>query len=579
MNIFTITILVSVLVYAGIGNYAGRKVKNLDDYFVAGRNAPTLMIVGTLVASFLSTNTFLAETGMAYGVNTGGWLLMPPIFAAGYVYGAVFFGRYLRRSRSLTVAEFFGRRFNDHRVRAVAAATVIVGIGCYLIAVTQGAALVVSEITGIKYWHALVFAWFSYSAFTLYAGSRGVVITDTVMFLLFTTVTLLALYSILSMHGGWMNALGDLARLEAKPKLLEWYGRLGINNDWRKPVDYLAWSITLGVAWSFVTAISPWQSSRYLMARNEHVVLRSACIAAMSVPVIQAFLFAAASTVNLSNPDIEPFEKVMVWASMNLMPSFLGALVLSGIIAAALSSATTFLSLVGFNLSNDILPRRERTAKSALSHSRLLMFATSVAALIISLSFEPQIFWLTYFAGTLFASAWGPVALMSVWSKRITAAAAFWGIIAGFLGNVIPKLMSMAGIVDWPAYSNPILIGAVISLFTVLTVSRFTRVSEEERKFRESLFVAPQEDVEAKKIGSTLRFAHLIGFFGLLAASLLMVLFVFPYREVTGESVAGGWLSTEAFLAYSWVPVYGICAFLVFYATRRSYTRRLKNPK
>lgn len=69
MNIYTITIFVSILVYIGIGNYAGRKVKNLDDYVVAGRNGSTLMIVGTLVASFLSTNTFLAESGMAYGVN------------------------------------------------------------------------------------------------------------------------------------------------------------------------------------------------------------------------------------------------------------------------------------------------------------------------------------------------------------------------------------------------------------------------------------------------------------------------------------------------------------------------------
>lgn len=576
MNIFTITILVSILVYIGIGNYAGRKVKNLDDYFVAGRNASTLMIVGTLVASFLSTNTFLAETGMAYGVNTGGWLLMPPLFAAGYVYGAVFFGRYLRRSRSLTVAEFFGRRFNDHKVRAVAAVTVIIGIGCYLIAVTQGAALVLSEIAGMEYWQALVFAWFSYSAFTLYAGSRGVVLTDTLMFLLFTGVTMLALYSILDIHGGWMTALGKLAHLEAKPQLLEWYGQLGIHNVWQEPADYLAWSITLGLAWSFVTAISPWQSSRYLMARNEHVVLRAACVAAMSVVTIQTFLFAAATTVNISNPDIEPFEKVMIWASMNLVPPFLGALVLSGIVAAALSSATTFLSLVGFNLSNDVFRRDETSEKSALSHSRVLMVATSIAALIISLSFEPQIFWLTYFAGTLFASAWGPVALMSIWSKRITAAAAFWGIIAGFAGNVIPKLFSMAGLVEWPAYANPILIGAVISLITVIVVSRFTKVSEEERNYRASLFVAPQKDVDARKIARTLKFAHLIGVFGLLAASLLMVLFVLPVREIKGEPISGAWLSTEALLAFSWIPVYAVCAALVYYATRRSYKSRLK---
>lgn len=67
---------------------AGRKIQKLDDYVVAGRNGSTLMIVGTLVASFLSTNTFLAESGMAYGVNAGGWILIPPICAAGYVYGA-----------------------------------------------------------------------------------------------------------------------------------------------------------------------------------------------------------------------------------------------------------------------------------------------------------------------------------------------------------------------------------------------------------------------------------------------------------------------------------------------------------
>ena len=36
MNIYTITILVSILVYIGSGNYVGPKVKNVDDYVVAG---------------------------------------------------------------------------------------------------------------------------------------------------------------------------------------------------------------------------------------------------------------------------------------------------------------------------------------------------------------------------------------------------------------------------------------------------------------------------------------------------------------------------------------------------------------
>ena len=37
VSLFTVTIAISVLVFIAVGNYAGRKVKNLDDYFVAGR--------------------------------------------------------------------------------------------------------------------------------------------------------------------------------------------------------------------------------------------------------------------------------------------------------------------------------------------------------------------------------------------------------------------------------------------------------------------------------------------------------------------------------------------------------------
>jgi len=59
MDTFTITIVVSILIYVVIGSYAGRSVKKLDDYFVAGRRAPTLLILGTLVASVMSTAIFM----------------------------------------------------------------------------------------------------------------------------------------------------------------------------------------------------------------------------------------------------------------------------------------------------------------------------------------------------------------------------------------------------------------------------------------------------------------------------------------------------------------------------------------
>ncbi len=574
MNIYSTAILISILVYIAVGIYAGRKVKDVEQYMVAGRQAPTLLIVGTLVASYLSTNTFLAETGMAYGVNAGGWILFPAIATAGYIYGAVFFGRYLRRSRSLTVAEYFGNRFESRRVQLVAGITVVIGIGCYLIAVTQGSAIILSNLTELSYTQSIFVAWLSYTSFTLYSGSRGVVLTDTMMFLLFTGVSFIALYAILDLHGGWLTALDGLVNLETKPDLTAWHGIVGSGHEWQSAGDYLIWQFTVLVAWSLVTAISPWQSSRYLMAKNEHVVMRAACVTAISIATIQVVLFAAAATVNLSKADIDPNEEVMIWAAMNLMSPLLGSLLLAGIVAAALSSATTFLSLVGFNVSNDILQRSNENDASALRFSRRIMFLVSVAALVISLTFEPQIFWLTYFAGTLFASAWGPVALMSVWSKRITADAAFWGITIGFFGNVIPKLLSSSGIIDLPSYLNPILLGAAASLVTVIWVSRRTVISDGEREFRKKLHVTPREDVSDRETRKTLWFALAIGLFGILATILLTLFYVIPYQRaiaVPGADLVIDWLSAEALHAYGWSVLFLPCAWLMYRGASRSY--------
>lgn len=573
MTIYTVTILISILAYVAIGNYAGRKVKNVEDYFVVGRQAPTLLIVGTLVASFLSTNTFLGDAGFTYGFSAGR-ILTPALFLVGYIYGALYFGRYLRRSRVLTVAAYFSSRFDSRRVQVIAGITVVFGLGFYLIAVTQGVALILSNLTALSYWQALIVAWISYTSFTLYSGSRGVVITDTVMFLLFSLVSVAAMFSIVETHGGWLAAYEGLVHLESKPNLMAWYGMSGPGQRWETPAEYLIWFLIISVAWSFVTAVSPWQSSRYLMAKSEHVVLRSAAIAAISIAVIQTVVFAAAAVVNLSNDAIEPKEQVLVWASTNLLTPMVGALVLAGLVAAGLSSASTFLSLVGFNMSNDIMQLKSTEDKDKLKFSRQMMLLVSVIALVVCLTIDQNIFWLTYFAGTLFASAWGPVALMSVWSDRITASAAFWGITSGFLGNVIPKLFSTMGLIELPVYLDPILIGGVISLIVVLVVSRKTTVTDKERQYRLSLLRIPAEELDHEEARKTLWYAYALAVFGVVMSTLLMLYYVTPYQKAlhkTGSEFDLDWFSGEALFAYGWAVIFVFLAWLMYRNVSKSY--------
>ncbi len=46
--------------------------------------------------------------------------------------------------------------------------------------------------------------------------------------------------------------------------------------------------------------------------------------------------------MNVVNPNITPSESVMIYLSMNLVPTIIGVVMLVGVAAAGLSSASTF---------------------------------------------------------------------------------------------------------------------------------------------------------------------------------------------------------------------------------------------
>lgn len=559
MSVYAIGLLISILVYLVVGSYAGRRVKHLEDYFVAGRKAPTLLIVGTLVASLMSTNAFMGETGMAYSGFPMVIIMLTAINCVGYVAGGLYFGKYLRRSRALTVAEYFGQRFDSRRVQVVAGITIILGCTGYLMIVSQGAAAIINEVTGLSFGITLLIAWSSYTLFTLYSGSRGVIITDTMMFLLFGIIAFIGLAYIVADSGGWFATIKALATYEAKPGIISWHGMTGPDQTWKTPLESLTYAIILGLAWGIVVAVSPWQASRYLMAKDEHTVIRSATITAGVVMVLYIVLSMSGAAINLLNPDIEPAQENMIWAALNVMPTLVGVLLMAGIMAAGLSSASTFLSLIGFSASNDIFVRHGGDDKKRLRASRYAVFFMGLVALALAW-FVPQgyVYWITYFAGTLFASSWGPVAFMSVWSKRITEGGAFWGIVAGLLGNIGANLVSLLGIIELPVIFDPILVGVVLSYFTVEVVSRFGVVSRTEHARRVQLHEMPASELDPVKLRRTLAWAKIVLVSGVVLAILMIVFYAIPYQQAIeeaggsfgdGRSTGGGKMSGEMILA------------------------------
>ncbi|MEM9385756.1 MAG: sodium:solute symporter family protein [Pseudomonadota bacterium] len=569
MDGYSLTIAISVILFAAIGAYSGRSVKSIDDYFVAGRRAPTLLIMGTLVASLFSTSVFLGEAGFTYDGWVGPYLLLPGIAITGYIYGALFFGTFLRRSRAPTVADYLGQRFRSRRVQQAAGATIVLGLGGYLLVVTQGSAILLADITPLSYGQAVVVAWLSYTAFTLYAGSKGVVITDTLMFLLFCGATVLFGYFVFEGFGGVSQALETLTRESTKPHITSWHGTIGEGTDWPTAWDFLIWLVIVDSAWSLVYAVGPWQASRHLMAKDEHVVLRGAIYASFAIIFLQILIYGTGGIINLANPAIEPSERVIVWASQRLVPELLGALMLAGIAAAGLSSASTFLSLVGFSLSNDIGPKR---GALELRATRLLMGTFAVVVLVLALNLPANVFWIMLFIGTVFASSWGPVALMSVWSRSITANGAFWGIVAGFIGNVVPAALVYFGVISLPSYLDPAVLGGSASLLVIFLFARREQPSAEERAYREQLHQTPKTDRDAAKARVTLIAPMLLVAYGVLMPLLLLNFYVRPVQRGRGTIGPGdslNWAEAEPWIAFGpallFVPLGFIAAHVIWH--------------
>ena len=576
MDLFTVTIGISILIYVVIGSYAGRSVKKLDDYFVAGRRAPTLLILGTLVASVMSTAIFMGEAAFTYDGQFGAYLLFPGIAVTGYMLGALFFGVYLRRSRAPTVADYFGHRFQSRRLQQFAGFTIILGLGGYLLIVTQGAALLLSDLTSLPFVASLLIAWFSYTLFTMYAGSKGVIITDTLMFLLFMTATVIFAVYIIDSFGGFSAAVTDMARLDSKPGIASWTGVIGEGTDWPTPWDYVKWAVVMDIAWAFVYAVGPWQASRHLMARDEHVVLRAAILACFCVILLQMLVYGIGGFMNLARTDISPSETVLIWAAKSIVPKILGAFLLAGIVAAALSSASTFLSLVGFSVSNDI---GRKPLAHTINKTRKIMLMTSLIILICCYFFPPNIFWFMLFIGTVFASSWGPVGLMSVWSKRITKDAAFWGMVSGFFMNVIPATIDYLGIYHMPEY-YPAVIGTAMSFAVIFFISARGKVSREERHYRVRLHQTPASEIDRAKTFKTLLPPLGLIIYGCGMPLLLLNYYVIPYQVGTGQILPDGtinWATPEAWITLSAFVLHVPLALIAMRVIWKRYSPKTKS--
>lgn len=523
MNIYFIGMLISMVLYIVLGILISKKVKDVNDFFVAGRQAPTLLIVGSLVASYCSTGLFMGDVGEAYGGFYTPFMMTAMMLVGGYILGSIFFGKYLRRSEALTIPEFFGKRFDSRPLRVLAAVTAIITMTVYLLSVMQGIGTLMNYVTGLDYNLCVLLALLTFAILTVTSGSKGVLITDTLMFGVFTVFSLIAVVIIINKLGGWNTAVENVTKLN--PVLFSWTGDL--THLYPTGAENMAWAIMTGLTWVAVCAVAPWQASRYLMAKNEHVVVRSAVWASVGVTALEFFLPTTATLLNVFSVQIPGPTQSMIWAMMNLVPTIIGVVALTGVLAAGISSATTFLSLVGSSVANDIMQIDDD--KKKLRAGRISIIVVVAIVMVLAYFNPPQIYIVMLLSGTVVVCSWFPVCIASVWSKKVTKTGAFCGMLFGFLGCAIMKIVGTK--VALPIYLDSFVIGLIANILGLVVGSKLSNVSKTEELERAKLFVTPKGELVAGEIKKTKRTVAFYIAFGVIVAVVMLAMWVIPYHN------------------------------------------------
>lgn len=526
MNIYFTGMCIAMLFFLGISWLISKKVKNAEDFYVAGRKAPLILIAGSMIASYTSTGLFMGDAAEAYG-GAFSAIIVANMQSAGYILGAVFFGRYLRRSGAMTIPEFFGQRFCSQKMRTLSAVTAIIMMSVYLLSVIQGVGTLMHVVTGIDYNVCIVIAVIVFTFISVVSGSRGVLITDTLMAGLFTLSMLVAVFFIAEKAGGWFSAITTLASVPDTRELLSWEGRPGFLFETGR--ENMMWGISYGIVWCSVCAIGPWQSSRYLMAKDEHTVVGAAPIAALGVFILQFFVCMTAVIINVLNPNLEEPSHVWIWAAMNVIPTALGVILMTGVLSAGISSATTFLSLIGASAANDLAAAKE---DKSIKIGRFVMIAVSVIVLICALTNPPAIFIIMFLGGSTAASSWMPVAVGCVFSRRMTKAGAFCGMLAGMIGCLAANLAKSIGGVNLPAYLDPAIIGILCNIIAIVVGSALTKLTDEEKEARERLFQIPESECDPAAVRKTLNWSLFGIVAGVLMAAIMLAFWVIPLLSV-----------------------------------------------
>lgn len=480
MDPLIVSFIVYLVVVVVIGVFSARAVGSQSEYLLGGHRLPGWAIAISERASGESAWILLGLTGAALSVGLGEvWTVIGCM--AGIFFLWFFLGGRLRAalgdSDAITVPELLAQRFGDsnNSLRWIASLIIIFFFSFYVAAQMVGAGKILQK-TGIiteswavflppETWGILLGACIVI-AYTLLGGFRAVVWTDLlqgmIMIVALVALPLVGLVELREQQG----AIGQ-ALLAAGPEKASWLGGKSGPAAFSLVLGGLAWGLGyMGQPHLLVRFMALPRASdarRYRWLAGGWTLL--AYIGAFSIGLVSLGLYGS------SRFGGDP-EKVMPLLATELLPAWLAGIIISGAVAAMMSTADSQLLVVSSAFSEDMgrrILRRRLSARAQVALSRLVVFLVGAAAFALALASTKTVYGMVSYAWSGLGSSFGPVILLMLTWRRFNRGGALASLVVGTAATIVwIRIAALDAMVShrFAAFALSLIAGVIFSLIT-----------------------------------------------------------------------------------------------------------------
>jgi sodium/proline symporter len=475
--------------------YARRSNSNPEEYFLARRGFGPWVAAISAEASDMSGWLLMGLPGVAYftGYGEAFWTALG-LFIGTWINWALVAKRLRSYSQladnAITLPEFFSKRFHDRKriLLTIAAIISLMFFSIYVGAQFITFGKLFSYVFNANMVAMVVLGAVLVMFYTLLGGFWAVGMTDLIQGILMVCALVLVLGVGFVYAGGISGIAANLAGFPrftdffgiATPKIVDGAQEIvngapqfgpGANYGLITIISTMAWGLGyFGMPQVLVRFMAVKKTSMIRSSRNIAIVW---CFIAQTAAVLIGILGRAYLPDLLTTAG--DAENIFIHLSVRFFPPLLAGVVLSGILAASMSSCDSYMLIVASSLANDLFKdvfKKNASEALVMWVARAAMLLVTVFGVIIALSGSQSIFRVVSYAWAGFGASFGPLVLFSLFWKRTTFPAAVTGMLSGGImvllwKNVIAKAGGIFAVYELlPAFIISTLVILIVSLVT-----------------------------------------------------------------------------------------------------------------